>query len=123
MLRFNGPVETPFPRFVYEDIDIGDVTIPCGDIVIPVLLAANRDPVHFADPDRFDITRDPNKHVAFGFGIHFCLGAPLARLEAKVAISGLLDRFPDLDLAVARDSLAWNPGFFLRGVRALPVSV
>ena len=123
MLRFNGPVETPFPRFVYEDVEIGGVTIPCGDVAIPVLLAANRDPAHFTDPDRFDITRDPNKHVAFGFGIHFCLGAPLARLEAKAAISGLLDRFPDIDLAAARDSLAWNPGFFLRGVRSLPVSV
>lgn len=123
MLRFNGPVETPFPRFVYEDVEIGGVNIPCGDVAIPVLLAANRDPAHFSEPDLFDIARDPNKHVAFGFGIHFCLGAPLARLEAKSAISGLLDRFPDIDLASERASLAWNPGFFLRGVRSLPVTV
>ena len=121
MLRYNGPVETPFPRFAYEDVEIGDVTVPCGDVVIPVLLAANRDPERFADPDRFDITRDPNPHVAFGSGIHYCLGAPLARLEGRVAISELLSRHPAIELAVARDSLEWNPGFFLRGVRSLPV--
>lgn len=123
MLRFNGPVETPFPRFAYEDTDIGGTTVPCGDVVIPVLLAANRDPSHFPDPDCFDITRDPNKHVAFGFGIHYCLGAPLARSEAKIVISSLLTRFGGLTLGIERESLDWNPGFFLRGVRSLPVSL
>lgn len=123
MLRFNGPVETPFPRFVYEDVDIGGTTIPCGDVVIPVLLAANRDPSQFPDPDRFDITRDPNKHVAFGFGIHYCLGAPLARAEARIVVSSLLARFGMMSLAIDRESLDWNPGFFLRGVRSLPTSI
>ena len=123
MLRFNGPVETTFPRFAYVDIEIGDVTIPCGDVVIPVLLAANRDPERFEDPDRFDITRDPNPHVAFGSGIHYCLGAPLARLEGRIAISELLTRHPTIELSVDRESLEWNPGFFLRGVRSLPVSL
>ncbi|MDJ0961298.1 MAG: cytochrome P450 [Acidimicrobiia bacterium] len=123
MLRFNGPVETTFPRFAYEDVELDGVSVACGDQVIPVLLAANRDPERFEDPDRFDITRQPNKHIGFGFGIHYCLGAPLARLEAKVAIRELLERHPRIRLAVARDSLEWTPDPFLRGVRELPVSV
>jgi cytochrome P450 len=123
MLRFNGPVETSFPRFAYEDVEIDGVTIPCGDQVIPVLLAANRDPAHFEDPDRFDISRHPNKHIGFGFGIHYCLGAPLARLEARAALEALLSRFERIDLTVSRDLIEWNPDFFLRGVRRLPVAV
>jgi cytochrome P450 len=121
MVRFNGPVETSFPRVVYEDIEIGGVGIPQGDMVIPVLLSANRDPDHFEGPDTFDIARDPNKHVGFGFGVHYCLGAPLARLEARIAISKLLDRYPDIDFAVDPAELEWQPGFFLRGVKKLPV--
>lgn len=121
MIRYNGPVETPFPRFVYEDVEFRGVTIPQGDMVIPVLAAANRDPAVFDDPDTFDLGRHPNKHLGFGFGIHYCLGAPLARLEARNAIPKLLDRFASIDLAVDETELAWNPGFFLRGVRSLPV--
>lgn len=121
MIRYNGPVETPFPRFVYDETSIRGVTIPAGDMVIPVLAAANRDPEVFPDPDRFDITRTPNKHVGFGFGIHYCLGAPLARLEARVAIPTLLDRFPSIELGADPAELVWNPGFFLRGLRSLPV--
>lgn len=123
MLRFNGPVETPFPRFAYDDIDVGGVTIPAGDQVVPVLLGANRDPDHFANPDRFDITRDPNKHVAFGFGVHYCLGASLARLEARTAIGRLLERAPGIRMTCDRADLQWNPGFFLRGVSSIPVTV
>ena len=121
MVRYNGPVETPFPRFIYEDIEARGQTLKAGDMMIPVLAAANRDPEVFEEPDAFRIDRDPNKHVGFGFGIHYCLGAPLARLEAKTAILSLLDRFDSIDLAVADDQLEWNSGFFLRGVRALPV--
>ena len=121
MIRYNGPVETPFPRFAYDRTTIRDVTIPAGDMVIPVLAAANRDPAVFPDPDRFDITRSPNKHVGFGLGIHYCLGAPLARLEARIAIPTLLERYSSIELAVDADALEWNPGFFLRGVRSLPV--
>ena len=123
MVRFNGPVETPFPRFVYEDIEMGGQTIKAGDMVIPVLLAANHDPDVFEDPDTFLVDRDPNKHVGFGFGLHFCLGAPLARLEAKIAITHLLHRFPSIELRVPDTELTWNPGFFLRGVRSLPVTL
>ena len=121
MIRFNGPVETPFPRFVYEDVEIAGASIPAGDMVIPVLLAANRDPAVFEEPDRFDIGRDPNRHVGFGFGIHHCLGAPLARIEGEIAIGNLLKRFESIELAVDPADLERNPGFFLRGLRSLPV--
>jgi cytochrome P450 len=123
MLRFNGPVETPFPRIAYQTIEMGGERVPQGDIVIPVLMSANNDPEQFDHPERFDIARDPNRHVAFGSGIHYCLGAPLARLEARIAIGSLLERHPNVSMAVADDELHWNGGFFLRGVRALPVSV
>ena len=123
MIRFHGPVETPFPRFAYEDVTMRGVTIPRGDLVIPVLAAANRDPAAFDDPDAFRITREDNKHVGFGLGIHYCLGAPLARLEGRIAIATLLERFASIELAVDEADLRWNPGFFLRGLRALPVRV
>jgi cytochrome P450 PksS len=123
MLRFNGPVETSFPRFAYEDLKIAGVEIPQGDLVIPVLLAANNDPGRFPDPETFDITREPNRHVAFGFGIHYCLGAPLARLEAAIVAGSLLERWPRIDFASDPDDLEWSSGFFLRGVRHLPVRI
>jgi len=123
MIRFHGPVETPFPRFAYEDVTMHGVTIPQGDMVIPVLAAANRDPAVFDDPEAFSITREDNKHVGFGLGIHYCLGAPLARLEGRIAIATLLERFAGIELAVDQADLRWNPGFFLRGLRALPVRV
>ncbi len=123
MLRFNGPVETPFPRIVYETIEMGGERIPQGDIVIPVLMSANNDPEQFDDPERFDIARAPNRHVAFGSGIHYCLGAPLARLEGRVAIGSLLERHPNVSMAVADEEIHWNSGFFLRGVRSLPVNL
>jgi cytochrome P450 len=123
MIRFHGPVETPFPRFAYEDVVMHGVTIPQGDMVIPVLAAANRDPSVFEDPDDFRIMRQGARHVGFGLGIHYCLGAPLARLEGRIAIGTLLERFSDIELAVDEADLQWNPGFFLRGLRSLPVRV
>ena len=92
-----------------------------GDFVLQILGAANRDPEQFPDPDRFDIARQPNRHVAFGFGIHFCLGAPLARLEAPLAIGAMLRRFPGLRLAT--DALEWQEHGLLRGLKALPVTL
>jgi cytochrome P450 len=123
MLRFNGPVETPFPRIAYEDLDVAGEQILQGDLVIPVLMAANNDPDQFPDPERFDIGREPNRHVAFGSGIHYCLGAPLARLEATIVIDRLVRRYPEISMAIDDDDLHWNSGFFLRGVRQLPVSI
>lgn len=86
-------------------------------------MSANNDPEAFSHPEKFDIARQPNRHVAFGSGIRYCLGAPLARLEATTVIGALLDRWPGIDFAADPSDLEWSPGFFLRGVRRLPVSV
>lgn len=121
MLRYNGPVETTTWRYASEDIDVAGVTIPMGDVVLPSLLAANRDPDVFENPNTFDITRDPNPHIAFGHGIHYCLGAPLARMEGIIAINHLLDRIPDIQLNTDIDSLEWNASLLLHGMKSLPV--
>jgi cytochrome P450 len=123
MLRYNGPVETPTLRWAFEDVRMGDTVIPQGDIVMPSLLAANRDPAHFPDPDRFDIRREPNKHIAFGNGIHYCLGAPLARLEGEIAMNTLLRRLLRLELNTHVDDLQWNESLLLHGMKGLPVRV
>jgi cytochrome P450 len=121
MLRYNGPVETPTLRWAFEDVEMGGKVIPQGDIVMPALVAANRDPAHFPDPNRFDIRRTPNKHIAFGNGIHFCLGSPLARLEGEIAMNTLLRRLPRLELNTAVENLQWNETLLLHGMKALPV--
>ncbi|RCG29887.1 cytochrome P450 [Sphaerisporangium album] len=121
--RFNGPVGHSRPLYALADVEIGGTVIPRGDIVVPVLLAANRDPAVFPRPDVFDIGRDPNRHLGFGHGIHFCLGAALARMQARAAIGTLVRRFPDLALAVDPADLRWTPDLFLHGVRRLPVLV
>lgn len=121
MLRFNGPVETPTIRFAFEEVEVSGVTIPFGAIIMPSLLGANRDPEIFPEPNRFDITRDPNRHIAFGSGIHYCLGAPLARMEGSIAISSLLQRFPHLELNTALDELVWNENLLIHGMKALPL--
>lgn len=122
MLRFNGPVETPTMRWAFEDVEISGVTIPQGDLVLPSLLAANRDPLYFENPHHFDITRNPNKHIAFGNGIHYCLGAPLARMEGSIAINALLGRFPNIHLSVNYDEIEWTPSILIHGMTSLPVS-
>jgi cytochrome P450 PksS len=121
MLRYNGPVETPTIRWAFEDVVVGGVTIPAGDLVLPSLLAANRDPAVFDDPDRFDIRRDPNKHIAFGMGIHYCIGAPLARIEGAVAVNALLARTQTIELAVDLGELRWAENLLLHGMKELPV--
>ncbi|MFH8384641.1 cytochrome P450 [Kitasatospora sp. NPDC018058] len=123
VIRFNGPVGHTRPVYALADVEIGGVVVPRGDTVVPVLLAANRDPAVFADPDAFDITRSPNRHLGFGHGIHFCLGAALARLQARAAVGALVHRFPRLALAVDPAELEWTPDLFLHGVRHLPVSL
>lgn len=119
--RFNGPVGHSRPLYALADVAIGGTTIPRGDVVVPVLLAANRDPAVFPDPDVFDISRSPNPHLGFGHGIHFCLGAALARRQATEAIGALVRRFPRLALAVDPDELEWTQGLAVHGVRQLPV--
>jgi cytochrome P450 len=121
MLRFIGPVMQSTLRIAGEDVDIGGVTITAGSVVVAMLTAANRDPHRFDDADRFDVTREENPHLAFGHGIHFCLGAPLARMEAEIAIGSLLGRFPDMELACDRQEIPWRPSALLRGPAELPV--
>jgi cytochrome P450 len=102
LLRYDSPVQR-VSRLVYEDVTLGDRTIPAGSLVLGLLGAANRDPDHFPEPDRLDLRRRDNRHLAFGWGIHFCLGAPLARLEGQLAFRTLLRRLPNLALAAERD--------------------
>jgi cytochrome P450 PksS len=123
LLRFTSPVDFATERYAREDVTIGGVTIPRGEMVHVVLGSANRDERYFPNPDSLDVTREPNKHLAFGLGAHFCLGAPLARLEGQLAINTLLRRMPDLRLAVAPGGLRWRRGLLLRGLESLPVSI
>jgi cytochrome P450 len=122
ILRYDGPVETPTYRFSTAPIEVGDTVIPGdGRLVLVALADADRDPARFPDPDRFDIRRDARGHIAFGHGIHYCLGAPLARLEARIALRGLLDRFPDLALDIDPADIPWRGGLLIRGPERLPV--
>ena len=121
MLRYTSPVFLSTERFPREDVTIQGVTIPRGGMTFGAIGSANRDERAFMNPDTLDITRDPNKHLGFGFGIHFCLGAPLARLEAQIAINILLDRLRNLRLKGSADSLTWRQSLVLRGLDALPL--
>ncbi|ROQ35261.1 cytochrome P450 [Streptomyces sp. PanSC19] len=120
-LRYDGPVETGTFRFTREPVAIGDTVIPAGQSVLVGIGALDRDPARFPEPDRFDIRRDTRGHLAFGHGIHYCLGAPLARLEGRIALRTLLDRFPRLELDADPNTLDWLPGMLMRGTRHLPV--
>jgi cytochrome P450 len=120
-LRYDGPVNPGIARFTREDIEIAGVTIPRGATVVIASAIAGRDPARFTDPDRLDITRGDSGHLAFGHGIHYCLGAPLARLEGQIAIGTVLRRLPGLALAVPPAELTWRPGG-LRGPARLPVT-
>jgi cytochrome P450 PksS len=122
MLRYNGPIEVATERWAFEDVEIGGKHVAQGDLVMVALAGANRDPLMFPNPDTFDIAReDAYKHIGFGNGIHYCLGAPLARLEGAIAINALVQRFPQLDLAVPVESLEWSESLLLHGMRAMPV--
>lgn len=123
LLRFSGPVEIATNRWAAEDIPFYDQVIQKKDLVLVVLASANRDESMFEDPDKLDITREHNKHVAFGMGSHFCLGAPLARLEGHIAINTLFQRFPNIGLSVPRDQLEWRPGLLGRGFMGIPMSL
>ena len=121
LLRYTAPVFMSTERYAREDVTIHGVTIPRGEMTLGVIGSANRDETVFENPNALDITREPNKHLSFGQGIHFCLGAPLARMEAQIAIGTLLRRMPDLRLKVSPDSLRWRPSMILRGLDSLPV--
>lgn len=119
LLRFDGPVETSTTRWVGQTITYKGFTLKRGDVVRLVFSAANRDAAAFDQPDRLDITRPDNKHLAFGLGIHYCLGAPLARLEGEIALQTLFTRFPDLHLSQSPDQLEWRSGVLFRGLKRL----
>lgn len=120
-LRYEGPVEMATERYAAEDVQIGETLIRRGTAVIIILAAVNRDPAAFKQPSALDITREANKHLGFGYGVHYCLGAPLARLEAKIAFNTLLKRLPDIQLAVPVSKLVYNSSSIVRGVKQLPV--
>jgi cytochrome P450 len=123
LLRYDAPVPHSTFRYAVAPMDIGNVTIPAGAQVIISLAAANRDSGQYADPDGLDLDRAESRHLAFGHGIHHCLGAPLARMEGQLALGSLLGRFPALRLAVPVDELHWGhgDGLVLRGLSELPV--
>ena len=123
LLRYASPVEISTERFTKEDITVGGVTIPKGQLVFAAIASANRDERHFKDPDTLDLGREPNRHLSFGMGIHYCLGAPLARLEGQIALQTLVNRFPNLRLATPAQSLKWRTGVLMRGPQRLPVSL
>ncbi|MER6423336.1 cytochrome P450 [Streptomyces sp. NPDC001137] len=122
MLRYDSPVETTTYRFTTEPVEIAGVWVPGGgELVLIALVDADRDPARFPEPDRFDIRRATGGHLAFGHGIHYCLGAPLARLQTATAVTELLARCPTLSLDAPPETLAWRSGLLIRGPRRLPV--
>jgi cytochrome P450 len=122
ILRFHGSVTGPGPRYATEDVELGGQLIKKGEVVLVSLAAANRDETAFERPEDFDIARAENKHITFGQGIHFCLGAPLARLEMQIALDTLLKRLPNLRLAVPPETLRWRGNPHTRGLLTLPVT-
>lgn len=121
-LRYDGPVETSTMRFAREDLVLNGQPIARGERVLVVLGSADRDETQFERADDLDITRQIKQHLAFGLGIHYCLGAPLARLEGQIAIGTLFARMPNLRLAVPAETLSYRPSMLVRGLEELPVS-
>jgi len=121
LLRFVNPLNHATDRFTLEPVEIGGVTIPAREWVLCVTSSANLDPARFPDAERLDVERDATGHLAFGHGIHYCLGAPLARLEGEVAFGALLSRFPSLSLAAEASTLRWRPSSLIHGLETLPV--
>jgi len=123
LLRFAGPVEMSTPRYAREQLEIAGVIIPQGTQVHGVIASANRDAARFEAAARLDLSRTPNRHLTFGEGGHYCVGAALARMEGRVAFSALAERWPAMRLAVPAEALPWRAHPILRGVTRLPVRV
>ena len=121
LLRYTSPLDVASQRFASENMTIRSVNISQGDLVVAIIGSANHDESQFTDPDTLDLTRQPNKHVAFGQGAHFCLGAPLARMEGQIALTTLFRRFPALHLAQPTEFLRWRKSLIVRGLEELPV--
>ena len=122
MLRYDGPVQATV-RFTNQPVHLGGTEIPAKAFALMIVAAANRDPAQFKDPEKFDITREPNDHVAFGEGIHFCIGAALARMEATVAFEAMLARFPRIRLNQPAFKPVYKGSYFLRGLESLPLAI
>jgi len=120
-LRFISPVQFSKPRFVRKDVELGGVQVRKGEKIMAMLAAANMDPHANEHPERLDLERRPNRHLAFGTGIHFCLGHQLARIEGKCALHALFKRWPKLELAVAESQIRWRERPGLRAIANLPV--
>ena len=121
LLRYTSPLDIASQRFAAEELTIDSTTIRRGDIVVAMIGSANHDETQFRDPDTLDLRRDPNRHVAFGQGIHFCIGAPLARLEGQIALLTLFRRFPNVRLDRKPESLRWRKSLIVRGLEELHV--
>jgi cytochrome P450 len=121
LLRHSGPVEMSSDRYTMQDIEIAGAVIPRGSLVFGVIASANRDPQQFTEPDQLNLTRQPNRHLTFGEGGHYCVGAALARMEGRIAFRDLFERFPNLSLAVPVEKLKWRSGIILRGIEKLPL--
>jgi cytochrome P450 PksS len=120
-LRFVSPVQFPKPRFVRKDVEFGGVRLKKGEKIMPMLAAANFDPQANEHPEKLDLARRPNRHIAFGAGIHFCLGHQLARIEGQCALQALLQRWPKLTLATEESRIRWRTRAGFRAIERLPV--
>lgn len=123
LLRYTSPVPCGVARIPREDVEIAGVRIPAGSQVLGMIISANRDEAVFREPDTLDLGRDPNPHIAFAYGAHYCLGSQLARLEARIALRELAARFRRIELAVPVEALRYKPTQSLRGLRQLPLRV
>jgi cytochrome P450 len=122
ILRYDGPVQSTI-RFTKNETSLGGTILPANLGCFTILAAANRDPAQFENPDRFDITREPRDHVAFGEGIHFCIGAPLARMEGAIAIGAVLEKFPHLRIKDPNAEVTYKGSYFLRGINSLSMTI
>jgi cytochrome P450 len=122
LLRYDSPVQYT-GRVAAEDVEIGGERIRKGERVRMVLASGNRDPEAFEDPDRLDLTRDAYHHLSFGMGVHYCLGAELARVEGEIALPAIVRRFPRVRLAAVTETLRWRPASVMRGLEALPLAL
>jgi cytochrome P450 len=122
LLRFVSPADLATERYTRHDVTVAGTMIPQGELVLAVIASANRDATYFDNPDTLDVSRQDNKHLAFGKGVHYCVGAPLARMEGQIAIHALIERAPKLRLTVPSSQLRWHSSFVARGLTALPVS-
>jgi cytochrome P450 len=121
LVRYTSPVLFATERYAREDIVMAGTTIPACQLVLAALGSANHDESNFDNPESLILNRQNNKHVGFGFGMHYCLGAPLARLESSIAFQVLFERLPNLRLAISPENLRWNSSLIMRGVSSIPV--